>query len=58
MEQVEVVVQSVGTDNVFPKVGQTVRVHYTCRVSWPPLNIRRHPVRACVRACVLPDASR
>ena len=32
-EQVEVVVQSLGTDNVYPKSGQTVRVHYTCRVS-------------------------
>ena len=32
-EQVEVVVQSLGTDNIYPKMGQTVRVHYTCRVS-------------------------
>ena len=32
MEQVEVVVQSLGTDNVYPKMGQTVRVHYTCRL--------------------------
>ncbi|QDZ21381.1 FKBP-type peptidyl-prolyl cis-trans isomerase [Chloropicon primus] len=32
MEQVEVVVQSLGTDNVYPKTGQTVRVHYTCRL--------------------------